>query len=354
MIPMDLSKFRREITKNIEGMSIGFHDPKTWISINNYCLNYLISGDFNKGIPLGKVTIFAGQSGSGKSLICSGNVIKNAQDQDIFVVLIDSENALDESWLQALGVDTSPDKLLKLNMAMVNDVALTISTFMNAYRALPMQDRTKILFVIDSLGMLLTPVAKEQFDKGELKGDMGHLPKALKALIKNCVNMFGEHEVGLLATNHTYDSQDMYNPDQIISGGSGPIFAASIVVAMKLMKLKEDEDGNKTKTVNGIRAGCKIMKTRYNKPFETMEVQIPYETGILPYSGLFDFFERKGLLTKEGNSYIYTFVDGTQHKSFRKKYEKNEDGILDKIMEDFTLRKESETFNNIIEEPEDE
>ena len=33
----------------------------------------MISGDFNKGIPLGKVTVFAGESGSGKSYICSGN-----------------------------------------------------------------------------------------------------------------------------------------------------------------------------------------------------------------------------------------------------------------------------------------
>jgi ABC-type sugar transport system substrate-binding protein len=33
----------------------------------------------------------------------SGNIVKNAQEQGIFVVLIDSENALDEDWLKALG-----------------------------------------------------------------------------------------------------------------------------------------------------------------------------------------------------------------------------------------------------------
>ncbi len=35
--------------------SIGFNDPTDWISTGNYALNYLISGDFNRGIPLGKV-----------------------------------------------------------------------------------------------------------------------------------------------------------------------------------------------------------------------------------------------------------------------------------------------------------
>jgi RecA/RadA recombinase len=101
--PFDVSKFRKEITKSIDGLSIGFNDPTDWISTGNFALNYLISGDFNKGIPLGKVTVFAGESGAGKSYICSGNIARNAQEQGIFVVLIDSENALDEDWLKALG-----------------------------------------------------------------------------------------------------------------------------------------------------------------------------------------------------------------------------------------------------------
>ena len=128
--PFDVSKFRKEITKSIDGLSIGFNDPTDWISTGNFALNYLISGDFNRGIPLGKVTVFAGESGAGKSYICSGNIIKNAQQQGIFVVLIDSENALDEDWLKALGVDTNESKLLKLSMAMIDDVAKTIATFM--------------------------------------------------------------------------------------------------------------------------------------------------------------------------------------------------------------------------------
>ena len=49
----------------------------------------------------------------------------------------------------------------------------------------------------------------------------------------------------------------------------------SIVVAMKKLKLKEDEAGNKISEVRGIRAGCKVMKTRYSKPFEGVQVKIP-------------------------------------------------------------------------------
>jgi len=302
--PFDVSKFRKEITKSIDGLSIGFNDPTDWISTGNYALNYLISGDFNRGIPLGKVTVFAGDSGAGKSYICSGNIVKHAQEQGIFVVLIDSENALDEDWLKALGVDTGPDKLLKLSMAMIDDVAKTISTFMSDYKALPDGERP-----------------------------------ALTALVRNCVNMFGSYNVGLVCTNHTYASQDMFDPDDKISGGQGFIYASSIVVAMKKMKLKEDEDGNKVSEVNGIRAGCKVMKTRYAKPFEGVQVKIPYTTGMSPYSGLTDLIEKKGLLKKEGNSLVFTTSAGEIIKKFRKGWERNDDSCLDVVMKDFGNQK---------------
>ena len=338
--PFDVSKFRKTITKAIDGLSIGYNDPTTWISTGSYALNYRISNDFHKGIPLGKVTVFAGESGSGKSYICSGNLVRNAQKQGIFVILIDSENALDKAWLEALGVDTSPDMLLKLNMAMIDDVAKTISEFVKEYRALPEDDRPPVLFVVDSLGMLLTPTDVNQFEAGDLKGDLGRKPKALTALVRNCVNMFGSLNIGMVATNHSYASQDMFDPDDKISGGQGFIYASSIVVAMRKLKLKEDEDGNKVSEVRGIRAACKVMKSRYAKPFESVQVKIPYETGMSPYSGLTDMFEAQGLLKKEGNSLVYVTLDGEVIKQFRKAWERNDNGGLDKIMADMPIREQ--------------
>ena len=328
--PFDVSKFRKNITKSIDGISVGFRDPDTWISTGNYTLNYLISGDFHRGIPMGKVTVFAGESGSGKSFICSGNLIRHAQEQGIYPILVDTENALDEAWLHALGVDTGEDKLLKLNVAMIDDVAKLISDFVKEYKVIPEGERPKVLFVLDSLGMMLTPTDVNQFEGGDLKGDLGRKPKALTALVRNCVNMFGDLNIGMVCTNHTYASQDMFDPDDKISGGQGFIYASSIVVAMRKLKLKEDEDGNKISEVKGIRAACKIMKTRYAKPF--------------------DMLEGKGLLTKEGNSLKYTLGDGTVIKQFRKAWERNEDGSLDKVMEDFVRNPHHVVSAQLLEE----
>lgn len=92
--PFDISKFRKSITKSIEGLGIGFNDPTDWISTGNYTLNYLLSGDFHKGIPMGKVTVFAGESGAGKSFICSGNIVRHAQEQGIYVILIEDRKSV--------------------------------------------------------------------------------------------------------------------------------------------------------------------------------------------------------------------------------------------------------------------
>ena len=184
----------------------------------------------------------------------------------------------------------------------------------------PYEERQKVLFVVDSLGMLLTPTDIDQFERGDMKGDMGRKPKALTALVRNAVNLIAGNPVGVVATNHTYASQDMFDPDDKISGGQGFIYASSIVVAMRKLKLKEDEDGNKITDVRGIRAACKVMKTRFSKPFESVQIKIPYESGMDPYSGLVELFEKAGLLVKDGNKLKYTQPDWTEIKEFRKNW----------------------------------
>jgi hypothetical protein len=80
----------------------------------------------------------------------------------------------------------------------------------------------------------------------------------------------------------------------------------------------------------GIRAGCKVMKTRYAKPFEGVQVKIPYETGMNPYSGLVELFEKKGLLVKQGNRLKYINLLGEEVLEYRKAW--MIDGKLDQIM----------------------
>lgn len=351
MKPFDITKLKKTVNKSLN-IQDGYHDPKLWIDTGNFALNYRISNSFFKGVPMGKVTVFAGESGSGKSYIVSANLVRNAQKQGILPVILDSEFALDEEWLKRLGVDTAPDKLIRWPVSMVDDVASIVNEFMTQYmddyKDVADEERPAILFVVDSLGMLSTPAEMDQFQKGDMKGDMGRKAKQLKALVTQCLKLFGPHKIGMVATNHTYKSQDMFNPDDVISGGSGFIFASSIVVAMNKLKLKEDEDGNKTSDVQGIRSKIKIVKSRYAKPFEEVEVRIPFATGMDPYSGLIDMFEKMGLLQKDGKQLKYVDKSGVEHKYFRKNIE---NALLEQIMREIENISENEVPVGIDETP---
>jgi hypothetical protein len=188
----------------------------------------------------------------------------------------------------------------------------------------------------------LTPTDVNQFQKGEMKGDLGRKAKSLTALIRNTVNLIGSEGIGLVATNHTYASQDMFDPDDKVSGGQGFMYASSVVVAMRKLKLKEDEDGNKITDVMGIRAACKVMKSRFNKPFEAVQVKIPYESGMDPYSGLVELFEKKELLVKQGNRLKYVDRFGKEHLHFRKQWTGEQ---LDLVMAEFQENLGSDNIN---------
>jgi hypothetical protein len=49
-----------------------------------------------------------------------------------------------------------------------------------------------------------------------------------------------------------------------------------------------------------------------------VQVKIPYETGMNPYSGLLDLFEKKGLITQQGNRLKYITADGKELLDYRK------------------------------------
>ena len=277
----DISKFRKSLTKGITGISTGFNDPKIWLSTGSYGLNYLISGDFYKGVPMGKVTVFAGESGSGKSYIVSGNIVKSAQEQGIFVVLIDSENSLDQQWLNNLGVSTDEDKMLRISASMIDDVAKVINDFVKEYKTnyldLPADDRPKVLFVIDSLGMLLSATEVNQFEAGDMKGDMGRKAKQLKALVTNCLNMFGDLDIGMVVTNHTYASQDMFDPDDKISGGC---LIPGTLVSMSDGSSKPIEGIQTGDVVQTLEGPCEVAKT-FTFEKDTFQLQLEDGTSLV-------------------------------------------------------------------------
>jgi hypothetical protein len=73
-------------------------------------------------------------------------------------------------------------------------------------------------------------------------------------------------------------------------------YALSQIVLLKKLKLKDEN-----KDVSGIRMIAEGFKTRFTKPYQTVEIEIPYDKGIDPLSGLKDAFISLGVIEKRGS-----------------------------------------------------
>jgi hypothetical protein len=172
--------------------------------------------------------------------------------------------------------------------------------------------------------MLISPNNMKQAEEGNMVGDMGIKAKQITHMMRVMMAQIASQPIGLVATNHVMDSQDKYQPDKI-PGGKMLEFASSVIVQMNKYLLKEDEDGKALAggQVAGIRSTAVVRKSRYAKPFERIKLDIPYDQGMNPYSGLFELFEKKGVIQKDGMRYTYESpVTGECFKEYRKDYRK--------------------------------
>jgi len=314
------SKLGKAMEKS--GIEVGFKEIDTWVSTGSYLLNHIISGNFHDGIPLGKSILIAGESGSGKSYL-AGNIAKNAQDKGVYVVFLDTERALDKPFLEGIGIDTSEDKMLKYDITTIDAAKKAITDTLD-FMAKEYHDdnRPQLLFVLDSLGMMLTGKEEKESNAGTIKGDMGQKAKALRHFYRGITSQIGKAGAGLVALNHTWQGSDIYgNAIHKINGGEGQIYSSSIVLMISKKELKESAMAE----TDGIIIRVKATKTRFTKPFRRIELVVPYSTGMDPYSGLLKAFVAEGLITQAGA--WYTYVE-TGEKFQSKKAEP----ILDKIL----------------------
>jgi RecA/RadA recombinase len=180
--------------------------------------------------------------------------------------------------------------------------------------------------------MLITPNQEKQFMEGDQKGDMGIKAKQVTAMLRVLISKIASLPIGVILTNHVYNSQDKYTPDQI-AGGMMVEFSTSLLIQMNKYLLKEDEEGHETKEITGIRTTTVVRKSRYAKPFERIKINIPYETGMDPYSGLFELLEKKGCFNKAGSWYSWIDPETGEEIKHQGSSIKKWKTVMDRIMD---------------------
>lgn len=294
-----LDDFNKESSK-MEGIALSSPAPKFWIDSGNFIINKVLSGSYSKGYAQGRMTMIAGPSGSGKTFLLA-NSIKSALEQGMGVLAIDSENALDDDYMIAIGADVidNPNYLYR-GVTTISQVVTLVSKFTQLYRK--SENPQKFLIVIDSLDMLQTDSENNQYVDGEIRGDMGQHVRQLKQMLKRFVNDFKEIDVTCLCSKHVYKEQDarmaMQTPYVITESLK---FAFSQILLISKLMLKDD----KTKVFEGITLKVRGEKTRFTKPFQQCRIEVPYDTGMDPYTGVLDAAETLGIVKRSAAWYTY-------------------------------------------------
>jgi recombination protein RecA len=304
-----LDAFKKNIAK-VDTINSGLGGPGSWISTGNYALNRSLSGNFKKGIPLGRITLFAGPSGSGKSFI-SSNCMKSAQDEGFHLLILDSENAIDTEYLEKIGVNTGEDKLTYFQVTTIEDVNRICSDFCGSYiktYGKNNPDSPKVLIVIDSLAMLSTTTEFENYGKdGTIKSDQGIRAKRNKSMLRMLIGQIARLPMAVICTDHVYP-QDVMLGDGAWAITNSTKFSSSIIGLVTKLKLKDESE------VIGVRMRFETYKSRFAKLGTKIELEVPYSSGMSPFSGIVLMLTDMGVLVKDGHSVRCDFPDGTSLK----------------------------------------
>lgn len=297
--------FLQDLNKDLEKVGIlagSGSPPKYWMGSGNYVLNKILSGSFMRFIPQGRIVCFAGPSGSGKSFLAA-NAARESQKEGAFVVPIDSENALDDDFMSAVGVDVKSDKYMYVSANTIEDCKKTVSKIISGYEIEYSEDKDapKMLILIDSVDMLLSGAEEEQFKKGIVKGDMGQRNKQLKSMLRSFVQAIKNLNISMIVTHQVYKNQDLMNGEGLWIIADAIKYSLSQVVLLTKLKLREKT----TKETTGIRMKCEGYKTRFTRPFQTVTIEVPYEEGMDPYNGLLEVAVEMGIIIQKGAWYQY-------------------------------------------------
>tara|TARA_Y100000389_G_scaffold204849_1_gene260156 strand:- start:16470 stop:17693 length:1224 start_codon:yes stop_codon:yes gene_type:complete len=274
----------------------GFSDVTEFIPSGNFLLNAQLSGSLRGGYPNARSLGIGGDSGTGKTFLCL-NAIKNAQDMDYAVFYIDTEGALDRKDFVNFGINM--DLMNYKRIGIISEVKFFV------YDIIKMKEENpdlKIMIIVDSLTHLETNKEVDDIAKGSNAQDMGLRAKELRQLFKSFTLDLSNLKIPLIFTSHTYSSMDQYNP-KAMSGGSGPLYSASVVLMLSRGVLKGEDETNSTaeaKERTGVKVRSNTDKNRLAKP-EKIEFHISFHKGMNAYVGLQEYLSWENCGVERGN-----------------------------------------------------
>ena len=270
-----------------------------FVGTGNYALNKIISGSYNKGIPIGMITQFHGEASTAKTVFGT-HILKEAQSKNYYSMMVDSENSYNPEFASHLGIN--PKKLIYAAPETLEECFQVIEDTILSIRETDKD--TPIVVVYDSIAVSPSKVEyeAENYDGNNMQGAIR--AKATGACLRKINPLMRKHKVALVIINQIRNKIGvMYgSPDTMAAGGKSLEYYLG--VNLKCISNKtSDLIKNENKSVIGIQGKIRNTKNKCSIPFKECEFELLFDDGLNPYTGLLKLMEEEGQVERNGAWY---------------------------------------------------
>ena len=285
---------------------------KNWLDTGIPELNKALSGDYEKGIPGGRVIEIFGPASSGKTFIAT-MIMKAAQEAGGIAGFSDHERSFDPKLAASLGMETDVNTGLfvyKRPETFEESVATAV-TFCEQVRKLKLiPDDAPLVWVFDSVASMI-PYSKLYDDKGKRReaGDYNMRDKlALATATSQSYPMLAQfaedYNMTVLLLNQIRMKPGvMYGDPTTTPGGQAAEFYASIRISLGRKMITNGKTGD-DKEISGQEITANLVKNKCARPFQKAKWRVLFKEGggamVDVVGSTVDFMLRKGFLIRDG------------------------------------------------------
>lgn len=265
-----------------------FFQKKELIQTKIPVLNLLQSGEIDGGFGSG-LTIWAGPSKHFKTsfVLCNMKAYLDKYP-DAVCLFYDSEFGTPQSYFMSFGIPL--DRVVHTPITNVEELKFDI---MKQLDGITRGDR--VFIAIDSIGNLASKKEVDDALDGKSVADMSRA-KAFKSLFRMVTPHLSLKDLPMHVVAHTYDTMEMYSK-KVLSGGTGLYYSADNIY---IVGRQQNKDGTE---VIGYNFVLNVEKSRYVREKSKIPIEVTFEKGISPWSGLLDLAIETGHVVKPSNGW---------------------------------------------------
>jgi recombination protein RecA len=281
-------------------------DVRDWLSTGLLPLNKALSGDYHKGIPVGRITEIIGGPSTGKTLLATMALIET-QRRDGIGVLLDYEHAFSLSRAKKLGLSDDRNKWIYKQPPTAEEGFRIVEFIANAVRN---ENPDKFVTIVkDSVASMITQEeAKVGYGEGNMRTRLS-LPVVMSESLKKIAGIVSKTNITLIYLNQTRVNPGVvYGDSETTPGGNALKFYASVRLRLsKGGKIKGDDE----KTVIGENVKAGTIKNKVYEPFRDCEYITHFTDGINLELSHINFLDKQG---KFGDSKGWLELDGKKYR----------------------------------------